>query len=85
MSDTAAGILSSPKILIHGPADIQDVELPQHSRIRPLLRCHPLVCAGNQHYIEALTLFNGFSLLRVACIFISKLSLSLRLSRHLVE
>lgn len=30
MSDTAAGILSSPKILIHGPADIQDVELPQH-------------------------------------------------------
>lgn len=31
MSDTAAGILSSPKILIHGPADIQDVELPQHT------------------------------------------------------
>lgn len=47
MSDTAAGILSFLKILIHGPADILDVELPQRSRIRPLLRCNPLVCAGN--------------------------------------
>lgn len=37
MSDTAVGILSSPEILIHRPADILDMELPQHSRIRPLL------------------------------------------------